>query len=112
MPNPIYKLGRIVNHDERSKSCAFDTSDIKITNIEHKRFIPVLNQGQVGSCTGNAGIGAINTLPFVATQAFSPDETGALKLYNAAQAIDGNGLYPPIDNGSSGLSIAKAFCLS
>lgn len=104
-----YKLGRIINHDERSKQFAFNTADIKITNVTHKRLIPVLDQGQVGSCTGNAGIGSINTEPCVISSfpVFSPDEAGALKLYSAAEALDGSGTYPPIDVGSSGLSIAK-----
>lgn len=105
-----YKLGRIVEHDPRSKSFAFNTEGIAIKNVTHQRFIPILDQGQIGSCTGNAGVGDINTAPFIQNPAsvFSPDENGALKLYNAAQAIDGNGIYPPVDNGSSGLSIAKA----
>jgi hypothetical protein len=104
-----FKLGRIVNHDPRSKNFAFDTTDIPIISITHQRLIPILDQGQVGSCTGNAGIGDINTQPFTLnTKVYSPDETGALKLYEAAQVIDGVVPYPVTDNGSSGLSIAKA----
>lgn len=110
MSHPQYKLGRIVNHDEKSKQFAFDTANVPITNITHQRLIPVLDQGQVGSCTGNAGIGAINTAPFIVavTPAFTPDEAGALKLYSAAEKIDGGAGYPPEDRGSSGLSVAKA----
>lgn len=105
-----FALGRIINHDKVSKQFAFDTTGITITNITHQRLIPIFNQGSVGSCTGNAGVGNINTSPFIqaTNPIFSPDEAGALKLYNAAQTIDGNGTYPPVDNGSSGLSIAKA----
>lgn len=104
-----HKLGRIVNHDERSKNFAFNTSDIKITNITHQRIAPVLDQGDKGSCTGNAGIGAINTEPCVmsSTPVFTPDESGALKLYSEAEILDGGAGYPPEDVGSSGLSIAK-----
>lgn len=110
IPTTDPRLKRTVHHDERSKDFMFDTSNITIVNTEHKRFIPVLNQGQVGSCTGNAGIGAIYTSPFVAEQypVFQPTEDGALALYSSAEEIDGSGHYPPTDVGSSGLSVAKA----
>ena len=104
------KLGRKVNHDLRSLSYGFDTNNIVIKDVSHKRLIPILDQGQVGSCTGNAGIGAINTEPFTqsATPHYTPDENGALKLYADAERVDGGIGYPPEDVGSSGLSIAKA----
>ena len=102
-----YKLGRKINHDPRSKQFAFNTADIQITNIEHKRFVPVFDQGQVGSCTGNAGNGVLNTNPFLPNKTYTPDEKGALEIYSAAEKIDGGQGYPPEDQGSSGLSIAK-----
>lgn len=108
MNSQHYKLGRIVNHDPRSKNFGLDTSALKIVDVEHKRLIPILNQGQVGACTGNAGIGAINTEPFTLnTKTYTPDEAGALKLYSDAEKLDGGAGYPPEDQGSSGLSIAK-----
>src|ERR1035437_69902 len=104
-----FKLGRIINHDPRSKNFAFNTTDIPIISTTHTRLVPIFNQGQVGSCTGNAGIGDINTSPFTLnTKVYSPDENGALKLYSDAEKIDGGVGYPPEDQGSSGLSIAKA----
>lgn len=105
-----YKLGRKVNHDPRSLHYAFDTTNIEITDIEHERLIPVLNQGEVGSCTGNAAIGCIYTSPFTIPEypVFQPTEDGAISLYSAAEEIDGDGPYPPNDNGSSGLSVAKS----
>lgn len=36
------------------------------------------------------------------------DEAGALRLYSDAETIDGDGPFPPNDNGSTGLSVAKA----
>lgn len=101
-------LGRIVNHDERSKMFAFNTSDIQLVNTTHERLVPIFDQGQVGSCTGNAGIGAINTVPFPLNEkVYTPDEAGAVALYSDAEKIDGGEGYPPEDQGSSGLSIAK-----
>jgi hypothetical protein len=104
-----YKLGRVVNHDERSKMFAFDTTGLTIVDSSHERFVPIFNQGQVGSCTGNAGVGCISTAPFgnQDNTTYPRDEVGAVKLYSDAENLDGDGPYPPNDHGSSGLSIAK-----
>lgn len=105
-----YTLGRKVNHDERSKNFTFNTTNIPIVDVTHSRYIPILDQGTVGSCTGNAGIGAISSTPFlnIDNTTYTRDEKGALKLYSDAEKTDGGVGYPPEDNGSSGLSIAKA----
>src|ERR1035437_10187506 len=109
IPSTDLRLGRHIEHDSRSLSFAFDTSGLSIIDVEHKRLCPIFNQGQVGSCTGNAGIGAINTEPFIQnTSYYTADENGALKLFSEAEIIDGGVGYPPEDVGSSGLSIAKA----
>lgn len=84
---------------------------------EWERVIAVLDQGELGSCTGNAGTGALGTQPFydaighqtlpaardaVACEAF------AVQLYEHATVVDGyKGTYPPEDTGSSGLAICK-----
>lgn len=88
--------------------------------MRHERRIPVLDQGQLGSCTGNAGIGALGTDPLygtvpsrlqpllVAQGAYPLNEDGAVELYSDATRIDGApGQYPPTDTGSDGLAIAK-----
>jgi len=106
------RLKRHIHHDSRSKNYAFDTTGLVVTDIVHQRHIGILNQGQVGSCTGNAGIGDLATTPlFEALPTplkYSLDEAGALALYSDAEMIDGDGPYPPNDHGSSGLSIANA----
>lgn len=106
------RLKRNIHHDSRSKLYAFDTSNLKITSVVHPRHIGILDQGDVGSCTGNAGVGALATDPIFATLPtslyYTLDEPGAVKLYSDAEVIDGTGPYPPNDNGSCGLSIAKA----
>jgi len=104
------RLKRHVYHDSRSRLFSFDTKGRTLTSVIHQRFISILDQGQVGSCTGNAGIGALGSNPLykVGQTKYSLDQNGALKLYSEAQVIDGNGPYPPNDNGSYGLSIAKA----
>jgi hypothetical protein len=76
--------------------------------------IAVLDQGNVSSCTGNATVGALGTSPAYAAlseliaDGLVLDEDLALKIYSEAETIDGDGPYPPNDNGSSGLSVAKA----
>lgn len=110
IPSTDSRLKRHINHDSKSKEFAFDTSNIPtILDVEHERYIPILDQGQVGSCTGNAGIGSLSTAPFqnLNNTVYTRDEGGALALYSDAEMIDGDGPYPPNDNGSSGLSIAK-----
>ena len=67
-----------------------------------------------GNCTGNAATGALGTEPDYDSlkaqleQGLQLNEAEALKLYSAAENIDGDGPYPPNDHGSSGLSVAKA----
>src|SRR6185437_4108257 len=82
----------------------------ELAEVLHSRHIPILDQGQVGSCTGNAEEGALGSDPlFAALPAGTVlNEAGAVKLYSAAETIDGDGPYPPNDNGSSGLSVAQA----
>jgi len=106
------RLGRHVNHDSESRRYPVDTAGLTIASVRHLRRIAVLDQGNLGSCTGNAGIGALgtdpnyDTLPVVGGYALS--QQGAVKLYSDATQIDPYpGQYPPDDTGSDGLSIAK-----
>ncbi len=110
IPSSDPRLSRGIYHDERSKAYAFNTLEIIIKNIEHQRWIELLNQGMIGSCTGNAGIGGISTEPFENKDnlVYSRNEDGAIKLYQEAQKIDGVEPYPKNDLGSYGISIAKA----
>jgi hypothetical protein len=82
-----------------------------------ERVIPILDQGKLGSCTGNAGTGALGTQPFyeaagrnVLTAADDQQlcEKFAVMLYSDATHLDPYpGSYPPSDTGSSGLAICK-----
>lgn len=105
------RLGRHVKHDSRSLDYKFDGSGIATTSIRHTRYIPVLDQGDLGSCTGNAATGNLGTGVYYATipNTVTLDENEAVKLYSAATALDSyQGTYPPNDTGSDGLSVAKA----
>lgn len=126
-----YPLGRHIEHDPRSLAYAhavFPKTAIK--PVDWTRRIPVLNQGQVGSCTANAGTGLLGTdsaarrgLTSVTITAAAAkashgrftvgertlDEAFAAALYSLATALDSiPGQYPPTDTGSSGIGVAKA----
>lgn len=128
IPSTDPRLGRHIRHDDRSRAYAYPTAGLTLQSAKHQRRIPVLDQGQLGSCTGNAGIGCLGTDPFYDTlrspgMAADPSalargitsgvypltEAGAVALYSEATKLDdAPGSYPPDDTGSDGLSVAKA----
>lgn len=108
-----HPLGRHVRHDPESRRFAHLASGRQLVAVTHTRHIDILDQGQVGSCTGNACTGGLGTSPdYEALPAKHPvlDEQEALVLYSAAEIIDGGTGYlnGGEDEGSSGLSVAKA----
>jgi len=115
------RLGRNMWLDGRSSAHMVENSaeDMgrSIASKKWERAITILDQGQLGSCTGNAGTGALGTQPFYdlvgkgvlpkADDAAALEEF-AVKLYSDATVVDGYpGDYPPDDTGSSGLAISK-----
>lgn len=100
---PHQRLGRHVAHDPRSWDYPAEAApSIKTTIHPLPPELP-LNQGDLGSCTGNAMAGLL------ACHGVPVDETLALKLYEEATALDPYpGQYPPEDTGSAGLYVAKA----
>lgn len=117
---PGKRLGRGVLHDPRSLDFLVEAADPStLTSVRHERYIPVLDQGDLGSCTGNAAEGACGTgalylaLNGSTAQPWATDggydEQQAVQLYSAATRLDDvDGSYPPDDTGSSGLAVAKA----
>lgn len=124
-------LGRLVHHDPRSLRYAHGVlPKSAIKSVDWTRRIPILDQGQLGSCTGNAATGLLGTDSAGRTAtgnvviseagaaashglftvgAHYLDEAFAVKLYSLATILDGYpGQYPPTDTGSSGLGVAKA----
>lgn len=108
-------LGRHVEHDPAS--LAYDV-EAGVTAEERAavkavlwpRLAAILNQGQLGSCTGNALTGALASRPGVTeAQAVGYVETFAVVRYERATQVDAyRGTYPPTDTGSSGLGVCKA----
>jgi hypothetical protein len=102
----VGRLGRHVEHDPRSLAFSAGTSAVK--SVRHKRHCPAFDQGELGSCTGNAMAGTLMTEPLW-KKSRSLTEKDAVALYKAATHLDAiPGVYPPSDTGSSGLAVMKA----
>ncbi|MGW0837580.1 hypothetical protein [Streptomyces prunicolor] len=117
-PHP---LGRHVEHDPRSLNYAHGVlPKTAIKSVNWIRRAPIFDQGQVGSCTGNAAAGLVGTdsatrtgLTTVAITGdpnlWPVDEELAVEVYKLATTFDNiTGSYPPDDTGSSGIGAAKA----
>lgn len=118
-PLPMHPLlGRHVRHDDASRD--YDVhdrvTDTALTSVRHRSRVGILDQGQVGACTGFSSTKRMTYEPFTAeTKTLLPKGhaaqigTYALGIYSDAETIDGDGPYPPNDNGSSGLTVAKVW---
>ena len=113
-----YRLGRNAWFDAQSLAYMVENDVASMVTPKSKswtRRVPILDQGQLGSCTGNAGTGTAGTDPYydAIKAAFAAaigkfDEPAAVNLYHLATIADGYpGTYPPDDTGSSGLAVCK-----
>lgn len=101
------RLGRLLEHDPRSRAFPARTATALVSRT-HRHWGPVLDQGDLGSCTGNALTQARNTTPLRAGRPLLT-EADAVTVYGRATALDAfPGTYPPEDTGSSGLAVCKA----
>lgn len=111
-------LGRNVHFDSRSLAYAIQPSQVPVVDRRWESYIDVLDQGSIGSCTGNAGVSNLYHAPFHAMgqpawARYDPTEDGALYLYSDATIVDpytGTFTYPPPggqDTGSDGLTICQ-----
>lgn len=115
-------LGRNVNHDPASKGYRIARSVAAqaetLGEVYWPTFADVMDQGQVGSCTGDTGVEAAYAAPVCPNATavwptYSRDQDGAYRLYAAATRDDdyaGTWTYPPgggQDTGSDGLTICK-----
>jgi hypothetical protein len=111
--NTLHPLGRKVNHDPRSLAYPFLATTATLVNVTHTRMVPIFDQGSLGSCTGNAAVGAVGTAPLYDEVPLALhsrlNEAEAVKIYSAATTLDTSpGSYPPTDTGSDGVSAASA----
>jgi hypothetical protein len=106
-----YTLGRLVNHDPRSKMFIYQGPNIAVRNITWERYSPIIDQGNLGCCTGAAMAGWLGCAPHQTDPELAKlyNLDYAHKLYSRATQIDPfPGCWPPTDTGSSGLAVAKA----
>lgn len=104
------KLGRHVGHDSRSLNYLFPETVSDFTPVKWESEIDILDQGDLGACTGFATAGCLGHKPYRDTIAsVLLDNAEGVTLYSAATRLDPYaGTYPPTDTGSDGLSAAKA----
>lgn len=107
------RLGRHIMLDSRSALYPVQEAEqAQLADRLWTRHIPILDQGDLGSCTGNGETGNLGTTPlWEALPANHPtlDEKEAVVLYSAATKLDPYaGTYPPTDTGSDGTSVSKA----
>jgi hypothetical protein len=110
------RLGRHIHHDSRSWDYQFLPKDAKPQgkNTNWTSETGPLNQGQVGSCTGNATAQWLNTSFADAVRTLTHHgkfmaEKDALAIYELGTRLDSSpGQYPPDDTGCSGIFVAQA----
>lgn len=102
------RLGRHVEHDPESRRFEATTRRSPLRTQIWERHVPPFDQGEIGSCTGNALAGCLATGPHFQTGRVV-DENLAVSIYERATHLDAiPGHYPPDDTGSSGLAVCKA----
>jgi len=125
MPETIHKLpvpddtperlGRHIHHDSRSRDYRFGAAQpSRDVSTRWTYSLPVLNQWNTNACTGNAMAHFLNTDYAAQARAAKKvswcTESLALQFYSVATREEGNPAYyyPPHDQGSDGLDVAKA----
>jgi hypothetical protein len=120
-------LGRVQHHDPRNLRYAHGVlPKSAIQSVVWARHTPILDQGQLGSCTGNALTGALGTDSAGRTATaqvtvtadskgifkagtYTLDEDFAVMAYELNTRLDDiKGQYKPDDTGSSGPACGKA----
>ncbi len=110
-----HRLGRHAFHDPRS--LAYAAPLLPRSAIVSKRWTrraAIMDQGDTGSCTGNAAASWVATdnaarVGLTAVPTGPVDESFARDLYHRATLLDSyDGTWEPDDTGSDGLSAAKA----
>lgn len=101
------RLGRHVDHDPRSLAFPAQTAPALKSVIHYGGGQLPLDQGDIGSCTGNALAGALDLAPNWKLGEKILLEPDAVQLYEWETANEGEP-YPPNDPGGTGLAVCKA----
>jgi len=105
------RLGRNVRHDSRSLAYRYQApAGLTLASTSWPRHIGILDQGNVGSCTTNAGTGALGCDPCFAGLPAGHDaldEALAVAMYSDEEKILYGSGYPPTDEGGDGLTTCQ-----
>jgi hypothetical protein len=107
-----YRLGRSIEHDERSKAFRAVTAPVELRNRLHRRWGPLLDQNGIGACTYFGLLACAHHRPLYRTGVRYTNDDG-FDGYGRATEIDpfaGTFTWPPAggqDTGSSGLAACK-----
>lgn len=102
------RLGRHVNHDEASRAYpvrALLGPTRARRAVLHRRHVAIYDQGNLGSCTGQALAGCLSTGPF--RHRYSTQRYPRMFYRHATELDPWPGSWPPEDTGSDGLSVCK-----
>lgn len=111
-----YRLGRNVEHDTRNRGFSWPWSKPQGVTVFWSDSGPILNQGSIGSCTGDTVADVLNTDMFTPVRKAKNDSTyfdqdQAYNIYSLSTHISATGggqEWPPNDVGSSGPAAAEA----
>ncbi|AXN53348.1 hypothetical protein PBI_THONKO_77 [Mycobacterium phage Thonko] len=117
---PDYGKGRLLHHDPASRAYGAPTAKPVPRSVSHRINAEALNQDGMNACVGFTFAQLLNCAAAMPVrQRFNRalgrpsrwllEEAHALRLYELATEHDPfDWVYPPVDNGSSGLGGAKA----
>lgn len=104
-------LGRRVEHDVRSRAYRAVKGPVAVGELRTVNWAhhgPVLDQGALSSCTGNALVQSLMTNPLW-RRGRRLGAGDAVAAYSRATQVDEfEGEFPPVDLGTSGLAVCKA----
>src|SRR5665213_4049101 len=104
-----HRLGRNIHRGPKFFAHIAEKTGTPIVDTTWVRECPPFDQGNLGSCTGNAAAGCLMTTPlFVNGRAFTEDT--AVSIYSESTHFSNavGDYYPPNDTGSSGPASAQA----
>lgn len=110
MPTAVqpHPLGRIRNHDPRSRAYPAPRSAAPLRPVAHRVYGRVLDQGRIGMCVLAAAAGALNTAGLHRAGERTYTAADAEPWYEATTRIDTYpGQYPPDDTGTDATAAAK-----
>lgn len=103
-----YGLGRLLEHDPRSRNFPAQAEAPIADRLVWRNYGPILDQGELGACTGFALAQCLMTGPLRRRSVHMTNHQ-AIEIYSlGTQRDDYPGGYPPDDTGSSGLGVCKA----